>query len=177
MYFLRKRLVRLVDELRVDDRDHRMSVPQLALNEQKIAPRPQVGQVPIRMTQQLHARPIPETAGRENPHDSPIQTGSFVWSSMLVEHEGLAEVGRIDVRGQIIRPDLGRISADQAAGVFGEIDRAVIALACPHVESRLAVTGGSVAESKRAKLRVPQSREQERLDDHLIESYARLVFE
>jgi len=176
MYFLCKLLVRLVDELSVDYRDHRVGVPQLALNEEKIAPRPQVGQVPIRMTQQLHARPIPETAGGENPHDSPVQPGALVRPSMLVEHEGLGEIGRIDIRGEIKRSELSSIPADQPAGVFGEIDRAVIALARPHVDSRLAMTGGRIGKSKRAELRVPQPREQQRLNDHLVQSCGHLVF-
>jgi hypothetical protein len=86
VYSLCKLLVRFVDELSVDDRDHRMGVPQLPLNEQEIASRPQVRQVAISVTQQLHARPVPETAGRENPHHSPVQPSALIRPSVLVEH-------------------------------------------------------------------------------------------
>jgi hypothetical protein len=131
-------------------------MPQLTLHKQEVAPRTQVSKVTVSVTKKLDARPVSQPAGIQNPHHTPVQAGAFERSPMLVEHQRLRRVGRINAIRQEVRANLPGVSADHVAGVRGNVNRSLLAAFTPNLERRPTVNHRRIRQTKGAEFGVPQ---------------------
>ena len=107
-------------------------MPQLPLHKEEVAVGAQVRQVTVRMPQKLHAGPIAQTTGTENPHDAPVQASTLERPPAIVEQQRLTGVGRINRVWKRQRPDFTNVAADQLCRIRGDIHATVVAMRTVH---------------------------------------------
>jgi hypothetical protein len=69
-----------------------MSVPQLSLYKEQIPAASKIRQVSVCVPEELNACPLAESCLREDSHDPPVQSGTFVGTAVLVEDQRLTKI-------------------------------------------------------------------------------------
>src|SRR5262249_47509302 len=99
-----------------------MGVPELPLDKEQISAGTLVGEITVRMPEQLHAGAVLESRLGEDPCDAAVEPRPLVGPAPVVEHERQRQVPRRGSRGKTPGSDFFHESADELAQFAGNED-------------------------------------------------------